>query len=74
MWKAVKVDSAYKEKIEFNPQFDTYVKVQMNDFARLKDEKTSKFMNKAQVADSSDKIVSLRYGVEKQFEWENQTK
>lgn len=74
LWKAIKVESDSKIKIDFNPQFDKYIKIQMKDFAKLKDEKTSRFMNKAQVAGSTGKIVSLRFGVEKTFEWENESK
>ncbi|WP_027379945.1 GLPGLI family protein [Chryseobacterium daeguense] len=73
LWKAIKVDYDNKTKIDYNPQFDNFTKIQMKDYIKLKDDKAASYMNKAQVAGSTGKIVSLRFGVEKTFEWENES-
>jgi GLPGLI family protein len=71
IWKAVKVDTNDKTKIDFNPQFEKFTKIQVKDYIKLKDEKAKSFMNNAQVAGSTGKVVSVRFDVEKVFEWED---
>jgi len=74
LWKAVKVETDVKEKIDYNPQFDKFTKMQMKDYIKLKDRKAEDFMNSAQMPGSTGKNISVRFGVEKTYEWEeNQT-
>ncbi|MGH1517648.1 GLPGLI family protein [Chryseobacterium sp. JK1] len=71
IWKAVKIDIDDKTKIDYNPQFENFTKIQVKDFIKLRDEKAKSFMNNAQVAGSTGKVVSVRFDVEKTFEWED---
>ncbi|GEM_PF-505740 len=70
IWKAISVDLNDKTKIDFNPQFKTFTKIQVQDYIQLKDEKENQYMNNAQVAGSTGKIVTVRPHLEKTFEWE----
>lgn len=70
LWKAVKITLNDDSKIDYQPKFPDYQKVNMEDFVKLKDKNYTS--NKATVAGSTSKTVSVRLGVEKVFEWETQ--
>lgn len=71
LWKAIRVDLDDKSEINFNPQFENYTKLKVKDYIEIKDRKAAKFMNQAQVAGSTGRIATVRYDLEKKFEWED---
>ncbi|WP_353145690.1 GLPGLI family protein [Chryseobacterium sp.] len=73
LWKAVKVDIDDKIKIDYNPEFKEYTKAKMQDYIKLKDQENTNFLNSSSVAGSTGKNGSVRLGIEKEFEWENET-
>lgn len=74
LWKAVKIDINDSTAIDFNPKFDNFTKIQVKDYIQIKDEMATSFMNNAQVAGSTGKVVNIRFDVEKNFEWEGTVK
>jgi len=74
LWKAIKIDINDSTPIDFNPQFDDFTKIQVKDYIQIKDEKATSFMNNAQVAGSTGKVMNIRFDVEKSFEWEEAVK
>lgn len=72
LWKAVKVDRNDTSKVDYNPEFKTFSKAKMQDYVKLKDATTKAFLNNSKVDGSISKIVAVRMGIEKQFEWETQ--
>jgi GLPGLI family protein len=71
LWKAVKVDTKDTSKIDYKPQFSNYNKANMKDFIELKDAEATRFSNSITVPGSTGIRIGKRFGVEKQFEWEN---
>lgn len=72
LWKAVKVYRNDTTKVEYNPEFKTYTKAKMSDYIKLKDTNNTAFLNNSKVDGSTSKIVTVRMGIEKTFEWETQ--
>jgi GLPGLI family protein len=72
LWKAIKVETDYIGKIDYQPQFPDLEKVQMKKLIELKDKDHERFSGKASVPGSTGKSVAKRFGVEKIFEWENE--
>lgn len=74
LWKAIKVETDNKDEIEYKPQFPTLEKIQMKKLIELKDNDRKGFSNNITVPGSTGKSVAKRFGVEKIFEWENESK
>ncbi|SFM99746.1 GLPGLI family protein [Chryseobacterium oleae] len=72
LWKAVKVDRNDNTKVDYNPDFKTYTKAKMEDYVKLKDATNKAFLSNSKVDGSTGKILTVRMGIEKQFEWEAQ--
>ncbi|WP_370897227.1 GLPGLI family protein [Chryseobacterium gossypii] len=70
LWKAIKVDLNDTSKVDYTPEFPSYTKAQMHDYVKLKDAATN-FLQNAKVNGSTGKIVTVRTGVERVFEWES---
>ncbi|PIF46185.1 GLPGLI family protein [Chryseobacterium sp. 52] len=71
LWKAVKVDLNNNVKINYQPEFSAYKKMNMKDFIILKDEANRNYGKDVVVpAGTTVKSLGGRFGVEKTFEWE----
>lgn len=76
IWRAEKVEVDYKEKVNFNPNFEEFSKIEMKKFVELKDQNLAK----SRVQDLKDLPSHVkvdyqinRFGIEKIFEWEKET-
>ncbi|EFK35507.1 GLPGLI family protein [Chryseobacterium gleum] len=72
LWKAVKVDLDDHSKVEYNPNFPGFTKANMKDYIMSKDNATTNYLSNSKISGSTGKIATIRMGVEKNFEWENQ--
>ncbi|MCJ7934780.1 MAG: GLPGLI family protein [Chryseobacterium sp.] len=72
LWKAIKVETDYKAKVDYQPQFPDLEKLQMKRLIELKDKDRERFSSKVSVPGSTGKSAAKRFGVEKIFEWENE--
>jgi len=73
LWKAIKIDLNDTTDVNYNPEFKSYKKANIKDYIKLKDAANTAFLNNSQVAGSTAKIATIRMGIEKEFEWENQS-
>ncbi|MFN1216077.1 GLPGLI family protein [Chryseobacterium kwangjuense] len=73
LWKAIKIDRNDNTKVDYIPDFKTYSKAKMQDYVQLKDTTTKAYLSNSKVDGSTGKIIAVRMGVEKVFEWETQS-
>ena len=76
IWKAEKVELDYKESVNFNPDFKDFTKLEMKKFIELKDQNLAN--NRAIDLKNLPTHIKVdyqmnRFGIEKIFEWENET-